>query len=73
MLAQMSEEARAAYDAKAQRKREGWQRWLDAYKTQDKKPRKKEELLRKKAFKIEEDFEYRKTTERNEEGTNQCK
>ena len=36
----MTEEERALYDAKALRKREGRQRWLDEYRTLDKKTKK---------------------------------
>ena len=39
-LANMTEEERALYDAKALRKREGRQRWLDEYRTLDKKTKK---------------------------------
>ena len=35
-MAELSKEAKAAYDAKALWKREGRQRWLDEYRTSDK-------------------------------------
>ena len=48
-LANMKEEERALYDAKAQRKREGRQRWLDEYRTLDKKTKKERRVAKKKA------------------------
>ena len=48
-LANMTEEERALYDAKALRKREGRQRWLDEYRTLDKKTKKERRATKKKA------------------------
>ena len=48
-LAEMSEEARAAYDTKALRKREGRQRWLDEYRTLDKQTKLERRVAKKNA------------------------
>jgi len=45
----LSEEARAAYDTKALRKREGRQRWLDEYRTFDKQTKLDRRAAKKKA------------------------
>ena len=45
----MSQEERALYDAKALRKAEGRQRWLEEYRTLDKKTKKDRRLAKKKA------------------------
>ena len=48
-LANMSPEERALYDAKALRKSEGRQRWLEEYSTLDKKTKKERRVTKKKA------------------------
>ena len=48
-LAKMSQEERALYDAKALRKAEGRQRWLEEYRTLDKKTKKERRDAKKKA------------------------
>ena len=48
-LANMTEEERALYDAKALRKREGRQRWLDEYRTLDKKTKKERREAKRQA------------------------
>ena len=48
-LAELSEGARAAYDTKALRKREGRQRWLDKYRTLDKQTKLDRRAAKKKA------------------------
>jgi len=48
-LTNMTEEERALYDAKALRKTEGRQRWLEEYRTLDKKTEKERRDAKKKA------------------------
>ena len=48
-LAELSEEAGAAYDTKALRKREGRQRWLDEYRTLDKQTKLERRVAKKNA------------------------